>query len=168
MQVKSFAKLGLAAGALLLLGSCGDSIGGGFQSQYAVARNALEVGDYARAKRGYQKLLAEAGPLAPRLQLEYAHTELRAGNYAEAAQLAGSLAQSQSGEARAAALAVQGTAQHELGMTLLSQNDFAGGKQQLVQAQAALAEVLKSNPDLDPLGAMAGRRASIEVRLKAL
>lgn len=168
MQVGSFSKAGLVLGAALLLGSCGDTIGGGFQSQYAVARNALEVGDYARAKRGYQKLLSQAGPLAPRLQLEYAHAELRGGNYAEAARLAGGLARSQQGDARGAALAVQGTAQHEQGLMLLSQGQTDAGKAQLTAAQTALAEVLKSHPDLDPLGSMAGRRASIAARLKAL
>lgn len=168
MQAGSFSKAGLVFCAGLLLGSCGDTIGGGFQSQYAVARNALEVGDYARAKRGYQKLLSQAGPLAPRLQLEYAHAELRSGNYAEAASIAGDLAARQQGDARGAALAVQGTAQHEQGLVLLSQGQVEPGKAQLKAAQAALGEVVKSHADLDPLGSMAGRRASIAARLKAL
>lgn len=168
MQVGFFSKAGLVLSAGLILGSCGDTIGGGFQSQYAVARNALEVGDYARAKRGYQKLLAEAGPLAPRLQLEYAHAELRAGNYAEAARIAADLAANQTGDARGAALAVQGTAQHEQGLLLLSQGQVEPGKAQLKAAQAALGEVVKSHAGLDPLGSMAGRHASIAVRLRAL
>ncbi|MEP2716396.1 hypothetical protein [Pseudophaeobacter sp.] len=170
MQVISLAKLGLMAGGVLILGSCGESLGpkGGFHSKYSVARNALESGDYARASRSYQRLIAEAGPLAPRLQLEYAHAELRSGNYTEAARIAGSLADGQSGEARGAALAVQGTAQHELGLALLAKGEVEPGKAQLIQARAALDEVLKSPADLDPLGSMAGRRASIAARLQKL
>ncbi len=171
MQAISLARHGLmVAGAALVLGSCGESstARGGFHSQYSVARNALETGDYARAKRSYQKLISQAGPLAPRLQLEYAHAELRSGNYGEAARVAAALAKSQSGEARAAALAVQGTAQHELGLQLLSEGQPEAGKTQLTSARAALAEVLKAETDLDPLGSMAGRRASIEASLQKL
>ncbi len=171
MQAISLARIGMISCVALLLGSCGEGsgpAGSGFQSKYAVARNALETGDYARAKRSYQRLIAEAGPLVPRLQLEYAHAELRAGNYAAAAKIAGDLAQNQSGEARAVALAVQGTAQHELGLDLLARGEVEAGKAQLTQARAALSEVLKSKSDLDPLGSMAGRRASIEARLQKL
>ncbi|MEP4037191.1 hypothetical protein [Pseudophaeobacter sp.] len=175
MRRMSFAKRGFLGGmtlcGALLLGSCGESTGsgsGGFHSKYSVARNALESGDYARAKRSYQRLIAEAGPLAPRLQLEYAHAELRAGNYAEAARIAGDLARSQSGEARGAALAVQGTAQHEQALGLLAKGEGKPAKALLTQARAALSEVLKSATDLDPLGAMAGRRAQIEASLQKL
>ena len=175
MQAISLARRGIFGAVTLcgalLLGSCGESTGAGgsgFQSKYAVARNALESGDYARAKRSYQRLIAEAGPLAPRLQLEYAHAELRAGNYAEAARIAADLAQSQSGEARGAALAVQGTAQHEQALVLLAQGEGASAKALLTSARAALGEVLKSATDLDPLGSMAGRRAQIEASLQKL
>ncbi|WP_417714522.1 hypothetical protein [Pseudophaeobacter arcticus] len=178
MQAISFAKRGVLGGMVLcgglLLGSCGESTGAGgtagsgFQSKYAVARNALESGDYGRAKRSYQRLIATAGPLAPRLQLEYAHAELRAGNYGAAAQIAGDLAKSQSGEARSAALAVQGTAQHEQGLALLAKGDVDSGKALLAQARAALDEVLKSSTDMDPLGSMAGRRAQIGASLQKL
>lgn len=170
MQVISLAKIGLMTCGVLVLGSCGEGtgLGSGFQSKYSVARNALESGDYARAKRSYQKLIAEAGPLVPRLQLEYAHTELRAGSYAQAAQVAADLARSQTGEARAAALAVQGTAQHELGLSLLAEGKTDQGKAQLMQARDALAEVLKASTDLDPLGSMAGRHASIKASLQKL
>ncbi|WGW05906.1 outer membrane protein assembly factor BamD [Tropicibacter oceani] len=140
----------------------------GFQAKYAVARDALEKGQYDRAKRQYLTLIQEAGPLAQRLELEYAHAELRSGNYAQAANVAGSLARAQSGQARAAALAVQGTAQHELGLQLLAKGETAAGKQQLSAAQAALSDVLKTDTDLDPIGSMAGRLASIQVRLKSL
>lgn len=170
MQARSLLTAGWALGLALVLGSCGETMssGSGFQSKYAVARNALEAGDYERARKAYLKLISQAGPLTPRLQLEYAHAELRAGNFSEAASAASNLAQSQSGTARSAALAVQGTAQHELGLILLSQDQTAAGKAQLVAAQKALSEVLKSHADLDPLGGMAGRKASIAARLKAL
>ncbi|GAA6197992.1 hypothetical protein [Pseudophaeobacter sp.] len=170
MQARSLLTAGWALGLALVLGSCGETMssGSGFQSKYAVARNALEAGDYERARKAYLKLISQAGPLTPRLQLEYAHAELRAGNFSEAASAASNLAQSQSGTARGAALAVQGTAQHELGLILLSQDQTAAGKAQLVAAQKALSEVLKSHADLDPLGGMAGRKASIAARLKAL
>jgi len=170
MQARSLLTVGWVLGLALVLGSCGENMssGSGFQSRYAVARNALETGDYERARKAYLKLISQAGPLTPRLQLEYAHAELRAGNFAEAASAASNLAQSQSGTARGAALAVQGTAQHELGLILLSQDQTAAGKAQLVTAQKALSEVLKSHADLDPLGGMAGRKASIAARLKAL
>ena len=177
MQARSLLTAGWALGLALVLGSCGETMssGSGFQLKYAVARNALEAGDYERARKAYLKLISQAGPLTPRLQLEYAHAELRAGNFSEAASAASNLAQSQSGTARGqsgtargAALAVQGTAQHELGLILLSQDQTAAGKAQLVAAQKALSEVLKSHADLDPLGGMAGRKASIAARLKAL
>lgn len=170
MQARSLLTAGWALGLALVLVSCGETMssGSGFQSKYAVARNALEAGDYERARKAYLKLISQAGPLTPRLQLEYAHAELRAGNFSEAASAASNLAQSQSGTARGAALAVQGTAQHEQGLILLSQDQTAAGKAQLVAAQKALSEVLKSHADLDPLGGMAGRKASIAARLKAL
>lgn len=168
--MSSILRTGLAGLVFIGLGSCGDEMvsRNSFESQYAVARNALEGGQYDRARRSYQKLLQQAGPLAPRMQLEYAHTELRAGNYEQAAQIAASLAGSQKGLARSAALAVQGTAQHELGLKQLSEGNTAAGQQNLTAANAALQEVLKSNPDLDPLGAMAGRQAKISSRLKRL
>lgn len=170
MKTSFFLKAGATGLVLLVLGSCGEEIvsRNSFQGQYAVARNALEAGKYDRARSSYQSLLKQAGPLAPRLTLEYAHTELRAGNYAQAAQLAASVAKGQSGTARSAALAVQGTAQHELGLEQLSGGDMAAGRESLRAAQAALGEVLKQNPELDPLGSMAGRSASINARLKRL
>lgn len=170
MQAISFSKLAIAGGIVLLLGSCDAPTGSqnGFQKQYVVARDALENGQYARASRAYGQLMKKAGPLRPRLQLEYAHSELRAGNYAEAARLASDLAQNQKGQDRAAALSVQGTAQHELGLTMLQKGDAESGKTLLRAADKALSEVVKSHPDLDPLGSLAGRRAALQARLKRL
>jgi hypothetical protein len=45
---------------------------------------------------------------------------------------------------------------------------MALGKSHLERANTALAEVLENNPDFDPLGSMAGRKASIEVRLNGM
>lgn len=170
MQTVPFLKAGVTGLLLLVLGSCGEEMvsRNSFEGQYAVARNALEGGQYDRARRSYQRLLENAGPFTSRVTLEYAHTELRAGNYAEAAQLAGQVARSQQGAARGAALAVQGTAQHELGLQQLAGGDVASGRQNLQAASAALGEVLKKTPDLDPLGSMAGRQASINARLNRL
>ena len=78
------------------------------------------------------------------------------------------LAQGQSGSARRAALSVAATAEHELGLVAIQQGDPAAARQLLHAADAAIAEVLASEPELDPLGALAGRQASIKVRLKAL
>lgn len=170
MQVRSFFKPALAGLGLLALGSCGEGgiDGSSFQSQYVVARNALEAGQYDKAKRSYARLMQRAGPLLPRLQLEYAHSELRSGGYEQAAQIAGALAQGSQGNERGAALSVLGTAQHEIGLALLQKGEIDAGKQQLEAARTSLAEVIKKYPDLDPLGSMSGRKASIDARLKRL
>lgn len=170
MRAISMIKPAVAVAALLVLGSCADQIGAkaGFQSQYFAARTALEQGKYATARQGYGRLISRGGPLAPRLELEFAHTELRDGNYPRAAELAAALAERSSGAARAAALAVQGTAQHEQANALLQAGEAAEGKRMLQAAQAALSEVVATHPDLDPLGAMAGRQAAIAARLKRL
>lgn len=162
--------LGLAGctatpGGGILGGGAGKS--GGFEARYTVARNALETGQYDRARRTYAELIGQAGPFAPRLRLELAHAELRAGNYATAAEIAGSVAKGATGPARGTALAVRGTALHELGDATLAAGRTDRGTALLRAAQAALAEVVKDHPDLDPLGAMAGRHAAITARLGA-
>lgn len=155
----------------LLLISCteGTQIGQrGFEAQYNTARSALESGDYAKASKLYARMLPEAGPLNNRVQLEYAHTMLRAGQYDQAAKIATGLAKGSSGDARAAALSVKGTADHEVGMSLLQKGDQEKGAAYLKAAQQALEEVLKAHPDFDPVGSLAGRQASIAVQLKSL
>lgn len=170
MQVFPIARAGITGLALIFIVGC-EGIGVGhsdFQVKYAVARDALENGNYESAKRHYTKLLQDAGPLSYRLQLEYAHAELRSGNYGQAAALASSLANAQVGDARSAALAVYGTAQHELGLELLGQGQTSAGKTHLVSAQKALSEVVKTSPEMDPIGSLEGRVASIQARLKSL
>jgi len=170
MQAISTLRTGALILGTFLLGSCDASFTGGqaFREQYAVARNALEAGHYTRANSAYTQLMPEAGPLAPRLRLEYAHSQLRAGDYPAAAREAGAVAAQTSGAGRSAALAVLGTAEHEIALAALAEGEKAAGKAHLVVARGALTEVLEKNPELDPLGALAGRKASIEVRLAAL
>lgn len=171
MQAGLIARAALLGGALVALSSCEEGAPFGhqtFRAQYAVAREALETGHYEKASRGYQRLMEDAGPFAPRIRLEYAHTLLRKGDYAGAAQQARALAQGQSGKARAAALAVQGAAEHELAMQMVAQGDRAGAKRLMQSADTAMAEVLKKHPDMDPVGALAARRASIKVRKASL
>jgi hypothetical protein len=128
----------------------------------------LEKGQYEQANRRYLRLIPNGGSLQPRLRLELAHSYLRGGNFASAAKEARLLASTQSGEAKAAALSVQGTAEHELGIRALSNGDTVQGKKFLLSADRAMAAVLKSHSSLDPLGSLAGRRASIKVRLRNL
>ena len=160
--------VGLCAVALA---SCDDGDGGAsnsFRKDYTKARSALEGGQYDKANRIYARMLTDAGPLQPRIQLEYAHSLLRSGAYDLAQQQAQALSQSQIGTARSAALSVLGVAHHEMGLMALTTPDTVTARQHLSAAQNALSEVLKSDPDLDPLGALAGRQASIKVQLKAL
>ena len=163
--------LALALTVLLGLSGCEDGSGAGsssFRKDYTTARSALESGQYDKANRIYARMLPAAGPLQSRIQLEYAHSLLRSGSYGAAIQQAQALSQAQSGTARSAALAVLGTAHHELGLTALTTQDAATGRQHLAAAQSAISEVLNSDPELDPLGALAGRQASIKVQLKSL
>ncbi|MFB9148692.1 hypothetical protein [Roseovarius ramblicola] len=138
------------------------SDGASFQRKYSGARKALEEGNYDLAARNYAALIPSAGPLAPRLRLEYAHALLRAGRNDEAAQVAGDLASGLEGGDRAAALAVAGTALHESALA-----DMQAGRSgtevsdRLRRADAALAEMLSLDASLDPLGAMQSRRAEI-------
>ncbi|WP_135507083.1 hypothetical protein [Roseovarius aestuariivivens] len=170
MQAGSFVRAA-SVGLFFVLGSCGAGSGVGeksFQKQYAVARDALERGHYVRATETYAVLIPQSGPLKPRLTLEYTHALLRAGRFEKASAHAEALARSSHGTARSAALAVQGTADHELGLTALFEGDKAAGKQHLQKASAALGELLAKDADLDPLGSMAERKSSIDATLKTL
>lgn len=172
--MQSAIRVGCLGIAIAVLTSCSDyGVGGGtgawsFQRQYAIARDALERGKYDRAGRTYAEMIPRAGPLAPRLRLEYAHTLLRAGDFAQASAQAGGLVRGLDGTARSAALAVQGTAEHELGLAAIAAGDRAAARTHLLAAQTALGAMLEADPDLDPLGAMAGRHASIAARLRSL
>ena len=171
MQAVSLVRAGVFGLSVLALVSCDDTATYGeksFKSQYAVARNALERGKYEQANRGYQRLIPVSGAFRSRLQLELAHSYLRSGNFAAAAQAARASAAEQSGMGKALALAVSATADHELGLKALAAGQKAKGKGLLQQADKSMAWVIKHHPKVDPVGSLAGRRASIAVRLKAL
>ncbi|MDJ0820546.1 MAG: hypothetical protein QNJ09_01890 [Paracoccaceae bacterium] len=171
MQINRTMRAGVATLVLLALVGCDEGMSfndKSFRTHYIAARDALEAGKYASASRSYARLLPQAGPFEPRVRLEYAHALLRGGKYEDAAREAGQLAMRQSDTARRAALAVRATAQHELGLQALMIGDTALGKRLLQEADGAITEVLEHDPTLDPLGALAGRQASIKVRLKAL
>lgn len=170
MRARAVKTFGYTLGLSLFLTACletGPSASQkGFEQRYTAARSALEAGNYTKSNRLYPRLLENAGPLEPRLRLEYAHSLLRAGEYASASNQSRILMDTQQGEARAAALSVYGTARHELGLQALQNGDVQTAKAHLAAAEAALAEMLKSHPDFDPLGAMTARRDSIRQRLK--
>lgn len=141
----------------------------GFKANYLVARAALENGQFLRAERGYASLLQNAGPLEPRLRLEYAHALLRSGKYVQASDEARVVAAQLDGRGRSAALAVQATADQEIARVAI--NDGIADPdaiQRLVAARAGFDELLKNHPDLDPLGAMALRRKAIDVELSTI
>jgi len=157
--------------AMLALAGCAGSGAddAGFRQSYDAARSALEAGDYARAAERYGQLVAEAGPLAPRLRLEYAHALLRAGDHAAAAREAGALAAGQTGAGRAAALAVLGTAEHERARAAMAAGDFGPETEAALQAAArALGGALAIDAAIDPLGGMAARHAAIADELAQL
>jgi hypothetical protein len=171
MQVSRIARAGTIGLFLMALISCDEasfSSQNSFRSQYFSARDALERGKYDQATRQYTRLLNTSGSLAPRIRLELAHAHLRSGSFAQAATEAHTVAKSQKGSARAAALAVQGTAEHEMALVAISRGDANSAKSLLANADRAMAEVLKTDAKLDPLGSLAGRRASIKVQLKNL
>ncbi|MBE1291293.1 MAG: tetratricopeptide repeat protein [Rhodobacteraceae bacterium] len=146
----------------------GSLAGSGFRDQYIVARSALEEGRYDTAMRRYERMIPTAGQAAPRLKLEYAHAQLRAGDYAGARQTATALAQGRSDGGRQAALAVAGAAAHELALQAKAQGDRATAKALFAEARSAMEEVVKTAPKMDPHGALAGRVATIKVQEKTL
>lgn len=165
-QIGKHALAAVAFGVLFVLAGCETtpSAGHGLEAEYQAARQALEAGRYTEANRRYAALAPKAGPLQPTIQLEYAHSLLRSGDHARAAATAEALATNEP-RARGAALAVAGAARHEMGLAALTKGDSASGKAELQKASEAMRLVLKDHPDLDPLGALAGRSASIKVRL---
>ena len=83
MQAIRTVRVGLSGVALFALVGCEEGAPFGhqtFRAQYAVAREALEQGHYEKANRSYARLLEQAGPLTPRIRLEYAHLLLRKGD----------------------------------------------------------------------------------------
>lgn len=176
MQAGPFFRTALAGLCLSFVASCGGdgNFGGSFgednsfQSRYVAARTALEAGKYERANRIYADLLEIAGADEPEVRLEYAHSLLRAGEYEEARNQARFIAQGSESDLRASALYVQGTAQDELGRDAAQAGDYAAARAHFSGAATSLSEALKSHPELDPVGSMAGRLKEIQIRLKSL
>ena len=161
-----------AAFALLALTGCDEGSGGfgtSFQERYFVAREALDNGRYQVAVRHYGKL-ANAypdSPIAIRLRLEMAHAQLRSGQYQDAATTARGISTVQTGQLKGMALAVLGTAEHELGRVALTKDRLAAGGH-LRAADAALKEMLRRHPKLDEGGAMARRHKLLRAELASL
>lgn len=171
----AFLKISALALALALVSACQPGAGGslvsrvGFKANYLVARAALEQGQYAKASRQYISLLPKAGPLEARIRLEYAHSLLRENKFEKASDEARVVASELKGRGRAAALAVQATADQEIGRASINRGEVtAEAIQRLVSARDAFDEVLKSYPDLDPLGGLKARRASLTVELSTI
>jgi hypothetical protein len=174
MKLRRTAGQFLLMGAVFLITSCQESDfagGGGFQKQYFAARGALANGHYARAIRAYETMLRSYGngPLAARLQLEYAHSLLRAERNDDAVRQAGAIVATQSGATKAAAQAVQGSAQHEMAIAAIGRGDYGPNVEaNLKAALQALKAMRASHKDLDPLGSMADRITLIKSDLTNL
>lgn len=160
MKTISISRLAFAGLIGIALAGCESGGAGdvGMKRQYDVTRKALESGRYDKALKGYQKLLQEPGRYEGRLRLEYAHALLRANRYQEAANEARALAGITSGPARSAALAVQATAEHELGM----QTSGPASAAYLKSAQGAFAEVLAAHPEVDTIGTLRMRKTQLD------
>lgn len=143
---------------------------GEWKASYLSARGALEAGQADAAAAAYARIVDASGPVGPRIRLEYAHALLRAENFSAAADEARQSAERQDGLGRAAALAVQAVAEHELARAQLA----AGQADEalvirLAAAGSTLDEVLAANDEIDPSGALAARRAEVtaeETRLR--
>lgn len=166
-------RLGAALGAVLALTSCeaaGTLVGGGAGSDYRVARQALETGNYDLAIRHYAQMTQGMDAMtASRLHLEYAHALLRANRHAEAIATADALTGAPDGAIRASALAVRGTARHEAarGRLAQGQND-AETRALLSGARDDLAAFLSRHAALDSGGSMRARQQLIAADLASL
>jgi len=154
--------------AIALLAGCGATLGGSnpdavtrgaFKADYLSARGSLERGRFEQATRGYEALLDRGGPATPRIRLEYAHALLRADRFEAASRTAQKAASEHEGLARASALSVQATADHEIARAALSRGQADAETQaRLVSARDAFDAILKEHPELDPMGGLAARR----------
>lgn len=170
MASRRFSAILLIAAAPLLVGceGTGGLSSGGFRNDYLVARQALETGNYGLAIRGYARLAALEGPLQPRLRLDYAHSLLRGGRFAEAEAEATALIAAAAGEVRGSALAVRGTARHERARILAAAGQRAEARALAAAAADDLAAFLAGHAALDAHGMMAARLALARAELAAL
>lgn len=159
--------------AVILLASCeaaGTLPGGGPRSDYAVARQALETGNYTLAIRRYESLIAsQEGRSAARLQLELAHALLRADRYGDAIALASRLTDRRGDSIQASALAVRGTARHEEARSRMEQGENGAELRALLEgARDDLADFLRDHASLDAAGSMRARAQLIEADLAGM
>lgn len=167
---KFLAAIALGAGSIALM-SCepaGTLAGSsGRTNDYLVARQALETGNYTLAIQRYERLLSYTGEAAGRVQLEYAHSLLRAGRFADAISISDSLIAVHGGSLEASALAIRGTARHQQSRELMAQGRRDSELRSLLQgARADLGRFLSTHPQLDAAGAMAARAQLIDVDLR--
>jgi len=158
---------------VIALSSCetaGTLPGGGPRSDYQVARQALETGNYALAARRYESLMTHVQPgTARRLELEYAHTLLRADRHADAIRVAGGLVGASDGAIAGSALAVRGTARHEAARIRIDQGDRGQETRALLTAaRDDLATFLRLHAGLDAGGSMRARSELIQADLRSL
>lgn len=128
-----------------------------FAKNYRMARADLEAGRYDAARRRYLSLLTATDGYVPRMHIELAHAQLRSGDYAGAIENAQVVIDADADEWHGAALAVLGTAEHEIGRRKAREGDTAA-KAHFVRALAALDDVLRTAPHLDPVGSLKKRR----------
>jgi len=159
----------VVAGALIACESAGTLAGGGPRSDYLVARQALENGNYPLAIRRYEALIARMGQgESARLQLEYAHSLLRANRFDDAIQAAGPLAARNQDSIQASALAVRGTARHEAARLAIERGERAQARVLLEAARDDLATFLQRSAALDAAGSMRARSELIAADLRSL
>lgn len=163
----------LLALAALVLSSCenaGTLAGGGANSDYLVARQSLETGNYALAILRYEALLSRTAPgTARRLELEHAHSLLRADRYDDAIGAADGLIAAADGPIRGMALAVRGTARHESARLRITRGDRGPQTQTLLSgARVDLADFLAQYAGLDAGGSMRARAELIASDLRDL
>lgn len=157
------------AAVLLSCENAGSLAGGGARSDYLVARQALETGNYPLAIRRYEALIQQLGPAdIARLQLEYAHSLLRANRFDDAIQVAGALAARPSDSIQSAALAVRGTARHEAARALIERGQRAEARALLEGARDDLARFLQQHGTLDAAGSMRARAELIAADLQSI
>lgn len=138
----------------------GTMAGGGAQSDYLVARQALETGNYDLAITRYGSLMqAMDATTATRLQLEYAHALLRGNRFEQAIAASDPLISASDGSIRASALAVRGTARHEAARLLQAEG---GGNTSDIQrllagARDDIGQYLAQSGGQDQTGSMRQR-----------
>jgi tetratricopeptide (TPR) repeat protein len=170
---KARSKAGLTLAAVLFLAACeaaGSLAGGGSQSDYLVARQALETGNYDLAVRRYGRLMQSVDATrASRLQLEYAHALLRGDRYEDAIAAADTLIAAREGTIRASALAVRGTARHEAARLRLAEGQGDAVTRTLLEgARDDIASFLADHGSLDAAGSMRARAALIGADLAGI